>query len=413
MSNPTYVGLIENSSNITLRDIRAISENTWSEDAKTYNGIGFGNGIYFSGSSNITVDGLYFKGTRSGKGVEFDNCKNSIIKNSKISHTARAGISVTGYSNNIHVVDNTVEYATLRIHQPDGAIDIYGEGYNTIIERNYVNKYGNDLTYIDSEGKEITPNGCGIRMKSGTNNKAINNVINVSNKRSIAGIFVQPRTRDKDGDGKEEAGEPIHNISLIGNRIHVEQNGSTQWYIRVATSLLPINGVVISENIFSTDDTKYTASETISIRSKMKNVVISKNKFFIDSENLDSSYVTKEGEISYSWIMHISLPNDTGNNPQPVPRDNVLITENILMHGSLVANQIEDGIISNNIITYFTPKNAAQRCPIAIGNSHNTLIYGNILKTNLRKDGNATGIHQQDTTSSLQIDNNIEIKLEQ
>ena len=360
-NTPTQLGLISNANNITLCDMH-IEGNAWSDDLAS-TGQGPGNGFYFETSKNIIVDGVYLKGTRSGKGIDFYGCEHSIIKNCRVSHTARGGIYVTRNNNNIRVVNNVVEYSAIQMANngaADGAIDLYAMNKNVTIEGNYVNYYGNSQGASD-----------GIRVKDGENIKVINNIINISNDYSFAGILVQ--TRDS----------YISNVSLIGNKIHLEK-GYTTNFIRFSTSDdCSINGVVISENVFSSNVAEYTATQTLLLRSKMNNVIITKNKFFVDSEPF------AEGKT----VLHISAHNITD------VRENIIITDNILVDGEISVDKINGGVIDGNIITYRTQVSF----PVKITNCNDVFVKNNILKTT--RTDITDGVRESGTNTNIIKDN--------
>ncbi len=336
-NRPTYLSTVLNAKNVVFCNIR-IDGKGWNDDL-TANESGLVNGILFETSKNIIVDRVYLKGVLQGKGIEFVGCEHSEIDSCTTKYIGRGGIYITDQNNNCRVSNNVVEYTKLNFNVEDGAIDLYATNHNITVEGNYINYFG-DAVYM----------GCGIRLKSGTNNKAINNVIKITNDYCYAGILIQPRD------------EEISVASAIGNKIQAE-NGKTQYYIRIVEiNNHPISDVIVSENVLSSDGTEFTATEALSIRSRMKNVLIEKNKFFIGSEFVGDKqgiYIHAEAKDADST------------------RENFIIAHNILYRGDIRVQNMSSGVIDGNIIT---SHNQSSR-PVIITDCNDMFIKNNILKS--------------------------------
>lgn len=332
----TYAMTILNSENISLRNI-VINGNAWNDDG-TVKTNGLVNGITFTGCKDIIVNHVIFDGTNAGGGLWLENCEVAKIENCKITHTSRGGIYIYNGNKNCLVVNNTLDYNMLNFTVSDGAIDLYGNNDNITVINNRVSNYGN-----------ATVSGCGIRIKSGSNNSAIDNKIDVSNEYSFAAILVQERNDD------------ISSVSILQNTITLQADGKTLYFMRFDAPSVVMSGANVKNNVFRSLKTTYNANEVISLRTKMKNITIEGNSFFTDEEydNTVSKVFIRTYELTDSYI------------------ENLVICNNILVGGIISLNSVDVAVVCGNIMKHAISSNR----PIMLSNCSNAVIKNNIAKT--------------------------------
>ena len=329
------LGEIKGSENVRIQNVK-INGNAWNADL-TSNDNALVNGINVYASKDVSITNLEINGVLSSCGIMCEDCKTTIVEKCSISHTGRGGIYMLNGNDDCEIVNNTVTYSMLNFTTSDGAIDLYATNKNITIAGNRIECYGSS-----------NQNGCGIRVKSGENIHVCNNKVIIDNQHSFCGIFVQPRD------------ENTTNVNIARNNIVVKSGGKTNYYIRLDALTHEISGVIISENVLSAVDESFTATEALSLRTAVSNIIIHKNIFFADNNF--------GGDTENKYIFFTQTDGLS---------ENVQLINNVLYGGFIMLNKLSRFVVSENII--YAPTTNSR--PIMIKNSTNGYIVRNVGET--------------------------------
>lgn len=332
---------IDASSDINIINSNLNGQSVFNEITKTWSS-GALRGISISNnSSHINISGNVIKGFRGNHAIAIQESSYVKIKDNYISETLRAGVSINSGSSYIDVLNNDFRRNQCNF-DTDGAIDIYGYApacHDIRIEGNNIREFG--------LAPSVTPN-CGIRIKDCYNVVVHNNNISIDYP-LYSSIYIQDR----------EVDNPIlmNNIHILNNTI--KYNNSTQYLLRINTSVIPAEDIFISDNTYDNPDGHPNGS--FEIRSKIKGLNIHKNNFNLPN-NTETVISFTNHYRNPSDRMDINISNNIikksgGNFTYFDGCSRFIYNQNILIRtdGSVgAAGRIRDsqyGVVKDNILT--------------------------------------------------------------
>lgn len=303
-----------------------------------------------------------------GKGIELTHATRFLIKNNTIKNTGRGAIYLDPCFNGI-VEGNILLRNKLNFSVSDGAIDFYGANTSkdVIVRNNIVNNYAENSSYT----------GCGVRIKSCEDITIENNTFYVDNPQSFGIILVQNRTAVADTGHK-----------IINNKLICKNNCYTQYFIRIVQSegVICTNIQIIGNELVYEGTPLKPASEMISIRSPLKNSVISKNHivcseneeslFFYDAPSVHDNVDINGNIFEISLYVKIRYLKNSSfiNNVVFCKGDRALA----------VYKESENCLVANNIFHYSRNNDIEQGVTIDSG-STNVVVVNNVAVNNYNK----------------------------